>query len=480
MAASLLALALLSYRTEVPRILIAPLAPAKKDGPLPTMSVANYLATEFDGDGRALPIVWGLSDPIFRPIALEGKLGDVPNFPTKAKAIEVARKLGAPYVLVYNSDRKDGRLNASAELISDGRTVWKDSKSMNAMKGNAQSEDDTAASIARTWVQILNAGPLKGLTPKKAAATPDATPGQKPIVVEPTPPPQVATNVESLDARINDLTKAGKNEAALALARDAVDSDPLSPGARTCLVRLLAAQGNPEAAAEEARRAAELLPERPELRIDAVHRLIAIDKLREAHDQVNELRARQPEDKGVRKLAAEVALAQDDAETAVRELEPILREGDDPHARLLRGLARARLGGSEGAVADLKAWSSTTTERNEGYLYARRMLSEMAERAADAMPALLQRAAVQPKAGAVRDELDTAQRQAQSRAAAWASLVPLEGMQASHDAWTLAHRLMSLVAADLRAFLGGSEEALTSARIDLGEAKRAMKDAKGR
>jgi Flp pilus assembly protein TadD len=456
------------------------LASLKKDGPLPNQSIANYLAQEFDGDGRVTAIVWGLSDPVFRPAALEGKLGDVPNFPTRAKALEIARKLGASYVLVYYSERKDGKLNASAELVNDGRSLWKDTKSMNAIRGKTSSDDDTAASIARTWVQILIAGPMKGLPPKKATVTPDPTPGQNPVVVQPTPPPPVTTNLEALTAQIDSLTKAGKGDAALALARDAVDADPLSPGARTCLVRLLAAQGNPQSAAEEARRAAELIPESPALRVDAVHRLISIGKLHEAHEQVNELRARQPEDKGARRLTAEVALAEDDAETAVRELEPLLREGEDPQARLLRGLARARLGGSEGAVADLKAWAATTNERAEGYLYARRMLGEMAERAADAMPALLQRATVQPKAASVRDELDTAQRQAQSRAAAWASLSPPEGSQASHDAWTLAHRLMSLVAADLRAFLGGSEEALTSARIDLGEAKRAMQDAKGR
>jgi tetratricopeptide (TPR) repeat protein len=472
----LLALLLSPGPTTPPRLLIAPLIPLKKDGPLPSSSIGNHLADELDADGRTLPIVWGLSDAIFRPAALEGKLGDVPNLPTRNQALDVARRLGANYVFVYRSDRKDGKLNANAELIVDGRSVWKDAKSMNATRGMKDSDEDTAASIARTWVQIMIGDSLKSLTPKKTATTPDATPGQNPpVVTVPTPPPAVTTDIAGLEARIADLIRAGKSDAALALVRDAVDADPLSVAARMCLVRLLATQGNAEAAAEEARRAADMLPEKPELRIDAVRRLIAIGNVREAHDQINELRVRFPQDKPTRRLAAEVALAEDDGEAAIREVEPLLKDGDDPEARLLRGLARARLGGGDGAVADLKAWAAGTTDRTSGYLFALKTLSKMAEKAADGLPSLLQRAAVQPKSGAVRDDLDNAQRQAQARAAAWESLPVPDGGQARHDAWTLAHRMMSLVAADLRSYLGGSEDALTAARIDLGEAKQAMK-----
>lgn len=458
-----------------PRLLIAPLVPLKKDGPIPSSSLGNHLAEEFDTDGRTTPIMWGLSDAIFRPAVLEGKLGDVPNLPTRAQALDVARRLGANYVFVYRSDRKDGKLNASGELIVDGRSVWKDAKSMNAMLGSKDSDEDTAASIARTWVQLLITDSLKTLTPKKAATTPDATQGQSPVVITTTPPPPVVTDLSGLEARIGDLMRAGKPDAALALARDAVDADPLSPAARMALVQLLSNQGHPDIAADEARRAADMLPDKPELRIDAVRRLIAVDKLQDAHNQVNELRARFPEEKSTRRLAAELALAEDDGETAIRELDPILKAGDDPEARLLRGLGRARLGGTEGAVADIKAWAAATTDRTAGYAFALRTLSAMAEKAADTIPSLLQRAAVQPKSGAVRDDLDAAQRQAQARAAAWEAIPVPEGGQARHDSWALAHRMMSLVAADLRSFLSGSEDALTAARIDLGEAKQAMK-----
>ena len=482
MPSPLLALLLLSPRSEAPRLLIAPLAPAKAGGPTPNLGIGNYLANELDGDGRTAAVVWGLSDPVFRPLALEGKLGaNVPALPTRDQALATARKMGADYVLLYQSSYKDGQMNATAELIQGGRGIWKDSKSMAARLGNAKNDDDAAASIARTWALLMAAGPLKPLPSKRSATTPDATPGQGPIKVEDPATPPIA-KVENLDERIGALTKAGKHDAARALARDAVDLDPLSPGPRTTLVRLLASQGDAAGAAEEARRAADLLPEHPALRTDAVRRLLAIGKTREAHEQANELRARLPDDRGARLLSAEVALAEDDAEGALRETEPILKAGDDPEARLLRGLARARIGGTEGAAADMAAWSKGTTDpllRAEGYAYAQRTLAAMAERAADGILPLLQRAGAQPKSGAVRDELDAAQRQAQARAAAWAALPPPEGSKKSYDAWSLAHRLMSLVAADLRAFLAGNEDSLTSARIDLGEAKRAMREARG-
>ena len=470
----------------VPRLLIAPLAPAKKGGAVPSASLANHLAQEMDDDGRTLPIVWGLSDSVFRPLALEGKLGDVPDLPNREVALGVARKLDAEYVFLYRSERKGGSLDASAELLQNGRTVWKDQKTMNAKLGNAQSDDDTAASIARTWMLLLTNkdGPLKSLPSKKSAVTPDATPGQNPVVVIAPPPmlpPAVTTDLAALDTRLAALLRAGRPAEAMVLARDAVDADPLSPGPRIALVRLLASQGDADGAASAALRAADLLPDSPALRIDAVRRLLALGRTKEAREAANELRARIPDDPAARRLSAEVALANDDAETTVRETEALLKLGEDPEARLLRGIARACLGGAEGAASDLAAWGAATPAgpaRADGYAFAERSLGEMAERAATTLPALLQRAAAQPKSGAVRDELDEAQRQAQARAAAFAAL-PVEGPVARHDAWALAHRLMALVAADLRAFLAGGDDALITARLDLGEAKRAMKTAKG-
>lgn len=475
-----------------PRLLIVPLVPTKKDGPAPNSGLGNHFAELLDDDGRTFPIVWGLTDPVFRPQALEGRLGEVPNLPTREQALGVAKRLGASYVLLYRSEAKNGNLDASAELVQDGHTVWRDQKSMSVKHGKAQSDDDTAASIARTWVELLTTknGPLKALPPKKTAATPPPTPGQNPVVVATPhvtpPPPKVpavkpaehpTTNLGDLDARLDTLVKQGKPEAARALARDAVDADPLSPGPRTALVRLLASQGDAAGAAEEARRAADLMPDQPALRIDAARRLLAIGRTKEAQDEANELRARRPDDPGARRLSAEVALALDDAPTAAREMETLLKAGDDPQAHLLRGIARARLGGAEGAAADIKAWADATPEgpaKADGYALAERSLGAMARKASEDVLPLLQRAAAQPKSGAVHDGLDEAQRQAQARAAAFAAL-PVEGPAARHDAWALAHRLMALVAADLRAYLAdGGEDALTSARLDLGEAKRAM------
>ncbi len=468
---------LLAFRPETPRILIAPLAPLKKDGPLPTSSIGDQFANQLDEDGRAQPIVWGLTDVAFRTSALEGKLGDVPVLPTRAQALDVGKRLGTAYVLVYRSERKDGRLDASAELLQDGRTVWKDTKSMSAAHGTSPNDDDTASSIARTWLLLMTTGPLKALPPKKTAITPPPTTGQNPVVVvEPPPLPPPTTDLQALETRLGALTKTGKLGEARAIARDAVDANPLSPGPRSLLVRLLAAQGDAAGAAEEARRAAELMPDQPVLRADAVRRLLGIGKVREAKAALGGL----SDDPATRRLSAEVALSEGDAETAIRDVEPLLKTGDDPQAHLLRGLARARLGGAEGAAADMKAWAEGTPDplaRGEGYTFARRTLGAMAERAAESIMPLLSRAGSQPKSGAVRDELDEAQRQAQARAACWAALPPPEGPQGAHDAWSLAHRLMALVAADVRSFLSGSGDALTSARIDLGEAKRAMKEA---
>lgn len=479
MPVTLLALAALAPlargAAETPRILIVPLTPLKKDGPKPNSTIGNRLAQEFDQDGRTSSIVWGISDPVFRAAALDGKLGNnVPDLPTRDQALDVARRLGAPYVLVYRSQFKGDLIEANAELLSEGRAVWKDSKSM-----SAKNEQDALSSIARTWVVLMTTGPLKSLAPKVQTSTPTATEGQQPIVVaQPTAPSTVPTG-PSLESRVATLVKEGHAEAARALARDAVDASPLAPEPRGVLIRLLDAQGSPELAADEARRAADLIGT-PELRADAVRRLVAIGRMADAREQLNEMRARAPEDKSTRRLAAEIALIADDVATALEEADALLKAGDDPEAHLLRGLARARLGGADGAAADAKAWAAGSKDDAlaRGMTFATQILGACAERAADAFPTIMQKAVVQPKAAVVHDELDEFARQAQARAAFWAAL-PAPTPRTAYDSWALAHRLMSLVAADLNDFLGGNQDALTSARIDLGEAKRAMKTAKG-
>src|SRR5579862_4646556 len=82
----------------VPGMLIVRLKPAKGQ-PSFESAIGDYLANEFQSDGRVAPIVWGLGDPVYRAAVQEGKIKTESQTPALGEALDAARKLHAEYVL---------------------------------------------------------------------------------------------------------------------------------------------------------------------------------------------------------------------------------------------------------------------------------------------------------------------------------------------------------------------------------------------
>ncbi|HWA84050.1 MAG TPA: hypothetical protein VG820_11470, partial [Fimbriimonadaceae bacterium] len=193
----------------VPAVLIIRIKPPKGILPMDT-PIADFVANEFEVEGRVVPIVWGISDPIFRAAVEERKIRSGEEMPTLGEALDVARKLKAEYVLATDMRAGTDKLYASAVLYRNGKQVWRDPagdvegmishwktmlrkkqmtqeefdrqvleatfRSSSVQVGSKFGQDDTLRSFARTWVAMLNSGPF--LSYPKAPTHPTPPPGQ--------------------------------------------------------------------------------------------------------------------------------------------------------------------------------------------------------------------------------------------------------------------------------------------------------------
>src|SRR5207253_375396 len=127
-------------------------------------------------------------------------------------------------------------------------------------------EDDTIRSFARTWVEMMNTGPLLGLAQQHEKATPDPGHGQSPKSPTNNPAPTKPPDDSRWSTEAAAALKAGDTNRAISILRDAIDLSPMDVGRRILLIKTLMQVGQPDVAAKEARRAAELMPEKLEFR----------------------------------------------------------------------------------------------------------------------------------------------------------------------------------------------------------------------
>jgi len=466
----------------IPRVLIVQVAQPGKEGD-PNLPVADFLAQNLDTEGRVSSIVWGVADPVFREAALSGKLKEVPDRPTVKQAIPVADRLGAEYVLSVKAFRSGKAVKGVVELYRGGRKVWSDEQNLEVSVSGAFDKSGTAESIARTIALRLNAGPFNSLTIKPKVETPEADKGQAPIQVTIAPPPVAPKDNGGLRNEVAALLKDQRRAAAITTLRDAVDADPLDLERRTLLVQVLGESDAP-AAALEARRAADLAPEKVGMRVEAARAWLRAGRNDEAQKDLNEAVARNPEGSDVRVLLAEVSLRRGDANTALEHLDRAIKTQDTAEARFLRAVCRASLGGIDGVKLDLQAMDKLNPEKSphdviRRYDMAATTLDPLFKASADAARSLMQRTIVKPKATETQEALGEARRLVLARVALLAGMPPPSERKASHERWILAHKLLAQSLADLQSFAdGGGDEALTEARINLGEAVKQSQAAK--
>jgi tetratricopeptide (TPR) repeat protein len=458
----------------VPRILIVQSqVPANKDGD-PNVPIANFVSQEIDDSGKLTSVVWSLSDPNFREAALSGKLKNVPDLPKLADAISVARQLDAEYLLVVEATKNGKDVKAFARLYRGGKEIWKNSETMAVATNGEANPLSSAQSIARTTVLKMNSSALKELSVKTAVSTPEPARGQAPVSTMVAPPPVAKSDNSKLRSEVEALVRDKHYTTAIAMLRDAVDSDPFDAERRMMLINLLQDR-DPASAADEARRAGSLIPDKPEFRILAARAFMQAGMNKEAQEELNEAIARSPEATTTRVLLAEIAIKDLQPEKALGHLDEAIKNEPTAEAFFMRAICRAMLGGADGVKLDLAAVEKATPERSptdveRRYRLAIPILDKLISRSFDAVRDLTQRAIVRPKDTEVQDGLESLQRVCAARSALLTGLTVPPDEQRSHDRWVLAHKLLAQTLVDLRTFTGGDSDALVDARMNLGEA----------
>ncbi|AIE83622.1 tetratricopeptide repeat protein [Fimbriimonas ginsengisoli] len=458
----------------MPRILVAQsLAPATRDGD-PNVPIANYIGQEIDDGGKLTPVIWSMSDPIFREAALGGKLKDIPDHPKLADALSFARVVGADYVLICEAVKSGKEVKSSARLYRGTKEIWKGSESMGASQNGTADPFSSAQSTARTIVIKMSAAALKELTVQAKVVTPEPGRGQAPVPTTVTPPPVAKSDNSQLKIDLQEFLKDKHYASAVSLLRDAIDAEPFDPERRMMLVDLLKDR-DPAAAAEEARRAETLIPDKPEFRVAAARAFMSAGKTKEALEELNEAIARAPEATATRLLLAELALSDGQPEKALPHLDEAIKNEPTAEAYFLRSLCRAMLGGADGVKLDLASMDKASPVKSPAdlerrYKIAIPNLDKLLLKSFEQVRDLTQHAIVKPKDTDVQDTLETLQRLTGARLVFLQGLAVPPDFQKLHDRWLLSYKLLAQALSDLKTFTGGDADALTDARMNLGEA----------
>ncbi len=467
-----------------PKILIAGVK-GKGDGDVDTQ-IANYMAQALDSHGRVISIVYGLTDPTFRQLVQDGKIKVAPDVPKLEDLGKIAGQIGADYVFSYTSSMKGTKIVAKGELRKSGRKIWNHEETLSVQLSNGYADSDTAESIARTWTLMLEAGPFKDLASAPKAPTPDLQPGQTPVKTDPipvAPTPKKAADNSQLRKDLEKLVASGEVSRAVAMARDAIDAQPSDLERRTLLIQVLQSAGQNEAAAKEARRAADLMPDKPELRSIAARAWLAAGKPDEARADMNEAVARDPDSAPTRLMLAQISLLQLQPERALEHLERAIKSQPSTDAYVMRALCRTLLGGADGAKLDLDAGAKLTPEPAPGdvirrYEFSMGIMDSVTEKVGADVRALMQRSLQKGESKAVRELLDNQSRLVKARVDFLTMFGPPPSHAKSHEVRLLAQRLLTESFTGIDAYLkSGSEDDMTEARINLGEALKQQKSA---
>jgi tetratricopeptide (TPR) repeat protein len=450
------------------------------------LSMANYIASQFYTEGRAKAIVYGLTDPMFRDAVDSGKLVKPPKWPTLTQSFAIAQRLGADYVFAFHPGSiKDNAEKARAELYDHGRKVWSEEVNLGVRQNDSVSKDSTSESIARTWVMHLQTdkGPFKAVSPVHAQPTPTDQTGQQPVAPT-TPPPTKVDDDSNLKTLVEKLLLDHMTDRAIALLRDAVDQKPYDAERRIMLVQTLLDAHESAAAGEEADRAVLIAPDHTELRALAAKAWLAAGKSSEAQAALTDAIVHNKDDVKTRLTLAEISIARLEPDKALDLLDSSIKQKPTRQAYYLRALCRALLGGSDGLQNDLSAAgklneTETQSDVRRRYELAASTLDDAFKAMGDETRILLQRATVRPDDAGIHEQVNEYLRVLKSRIAYLNAIPVPAAYHGSNERRLLAHRDMVQTMLSLQSFFsGGGQDAMTDARIDLGEALKQAASAK--
>ncbi len=465
------------HPTGTPKILIIPIKRGETDAAAP-LSIGNHLAQELDEDGRVKPIVWSIGDPTFRDAVENGLIHVSKDFPSKSQGFAAAKALGVTYVLMYTSASGFKGTGARAELYADGREIWHNAQNPGTQTGGQYDPESSYTSVAHTWSLLLVGSAFRSLTAHQKLVTPSPSKGQSPppvAVIEPAP---TAAPVD-ISAKAQEMLKAGHGDKAINMVRDAIDANPFSVDLRVVLITLYEQTKDWSAAADTAKRGSEVLPESIALRKATLRDLLLAGRDKEAHDALNEILAREPNSVSTKLLESQTYLTVGDYAQATLSLDQAVKRFPSSDCYYWRALARAALGGADGVNGDVQEYLKNpfpVAEAADSCQECENILVKVTNRDIALSLAFFQQVGLHPDAQETKDQLVQLTNDAVARSNFLQQVPCAPGNKQSYGQLLLAQKLLISSFASIREVLKtGDTDSMTDARIELGDAIKAVK-----
>jgi tetratricopeptide (TPR) repeat protein len=324
----------------------------------PNVIVSKKLGEMLDKNGKVAPIVWTKDDPAIAAAVAGGKLPGLPAAAKRQEVLGISKILGASYVAFVELRRTGAELNGKIDVVraSGGRSLWKNETKVSVMNGGRLDAESGVLSIANTWTIQLNANPFKDL-----AARPIF---ENPAVSNPSFTPSATGSIDNtpLASGLKALEE-GRLVAAVALLHDAVDVEPMSVKARLAYIDALRQSGHPFLAADEAARAAELMPQEGTFLVAAAQAWIEGGKPDKAHDLIRNALASEPKNASALSLLGDLYVGRLELDGAIDAYTKSFEAKQDPETLYKRAQALAIAERFDESIADIERANSAGLSR---------------------------------------------------------------------------------------------------------------------
>jgi tetratricopeptide (TPR) repeat protein len=449
--------------------------------------VANPLAEALDKAGQVTSVVYSKEDPIYRAAMLDGKVPKPLNKPNEKDLFTVAKTIGATYVIwidssvkkIYQQGFESKGVNSKLTLFRGGRKAWEDEQNqITAFSGNVD-QFATLKGIATSFANKLALEPWKDLKKQDTAVPQTIGKGQAPIVPDTKDDDPILNDFAAVLDQVKSLVSSNRITAAELLLRDAIDAAPREPARRLALINFLKEYNQTAEAVTVTIAAAAALGD-PTLTATAARILLDSGKKAEANQIVNDVIAIAPNHEPVRLLAAELRMREANPAQGLKHLEVVLKTSTSAESYYMRAICRALLGAEDGTRLDLeRARKEDLSVVNTLYVRCNTIIDEAMEVEGPDLRSLFQKAVLNRKADEVSDIIDSQERLAKAMIVLLGESSPSVKFDKSHASRVLAFNLLVQTLSELKQYVAtGEEDALTEARIDLGEFLRAIAQAK--
>jgi tetratricopeptide (TPR) repeat protein len=264
------------------------------------------------------------------------------------------------------------------------------------------------------------------------------------------------------------------------ILRDAVDAEPFDLPRREALIKLLNETGHPDLAAAEAARASALNPASGGFRLEGARSALAAGNLDGAATAAKDALAHDPKNADAHLVLGEVSLFRLEYPAAIADFDAACTIGPTTEAVYYRAIAKAFSGDVPGAAADGEsAHHGSVVQPVPPYDTTIKLFDAAVQGAFDGVRNLLPNVALGTNAQDLSASVAKIQSVATASAGFLTSWQSSKTHAPSHERRILALKLLAQACGEIVGFLAKrDDEALTDARIDLGEAMKQYKSAK--